>query len=292
MIYRKIYLLVFLLVLSQYSVKANTGTISYCSDDSIEIVNLLNQGLQQPKNENLILFYARYFINRPYGGGILDKNKDEHLTIYLKKLDCLTFVETTMALYLTTKQKRKDFKSFCQNLQNIRYKNGEICNYTSRLHYFSTWIANGERNKYIKEVIPEKCGSSIFAKRKKHINFMSQHRLQYPALINHPEYIKSVVNDENILSDKIVYYIPRDKVGYTIDKLGEIIKDGDILAMVTGRKGLDVSHLGFAVWGKDKKLHLLNASSLHKKVVLERRPLDAYMKTQRLQEGIRVIRIK
>ncbi len=121
---------------------------------------------------------------------------------------------------------------------------------------------------------------------------MSQHRSQYPALINHPEYIKSVVNDENILSDKIVYYIPRDKVGYTIDKLGEIIKDGDILAMVTGRKGLDVSHLGFAVWGKDKKLHLLNASSLHKKVVLERRPLDAYMKTQRLQEGIRVIRIK
>ena len=40
------------------------------------------------------------------------------------------------------------------------------------------------------------------------------------------------------------------------------IHDGDLIAIVTTKKGIDYSHLGFAVWGKDGKLHLLNASSI------------------------------
>ena len=60
----------------------------------------------------------------------------------------------------------------------------------------------------------------------------------------------------------------------------------------TSKAGLDVSHVGFAVWGKDGRLHLLNASSIHKKVILEPMTLYQYMQKHPSQTGIRVIRLQ
>ena len=70
------------------------------------------------------------------------------------------------------------------------------------------------------------------------------------------------------------------------------IRDGDIIAITTSKAGLDVSHVGFAVWGKDGRLHLLNASSIHKKVILEPMTLYQYMQKHPSQTGIRVIRLR
>jgi hypothetical protein len=70
-----------------------------------------------------------------------------------------------------------------------------------------------------------------------------------------------------------------------------VVKDGDILAITCNKKGLDIAHLGFAVWRKDG-LHLLNASMLHKKVVEESMTLWQYMQKHKTFTGIRVIRIK
>ena len=68
------------------------------------------------------------------------------------------------------------------------------------------------------------------------------------------------------------------------------VQDGDILALVTNKSGLDVSHVGFAEWGKDGKLYLLDASSIHKKVVLESITLYQYAQQHPSMLGIRVIR--
>ena len=59
---------------------------------------------------------------------------------------------------------------------------------------------------------------------------------------------------------------------------------------MTRKKGLDTSHLGFAVW-KEGRLHLLNASSIHKKVVLEPMTLRQYMQKHPSQLGVRVVRV-
>jgi hypothetical protein len=68
------------------------------------------------------------------------------------------------------------------------------------------------------------------------------------------------------------------------------VHDGDILAITCSKPGLEIAHLGFAVWRKDG-LHLLNASQLHKKVVEEPMTLYRYLKKHRSHTGIRVIRI-
>ena len=67
------------------------------------------------------------------------------------------------------------------------------------------------------------------------------------------------------------------------------MKDGDILAITCNKPGLDIAHLGFAVWRRDG-LHLLNASMLHKKVVEEPLTLYQYMLKHKTFTGIRVVK--
>ena len=70
------------------------------------------------------------------------------------------------------------------------------------------------------------------------------------------------------------------------------IHDGDLVAIVTRKDGLDYSHLGFAVWGKDGRLHLLNASSIHHKVVEEPKTLRQYLREHPSSIGIRLFRLQ
>lgn len=68
------------------------------------------------------------------------------------------------------------------------------------------------------------------------------------------------------------------------------IHDGDILALVTSKEGLDVSHLGFAVW-RNNRLYLLNASGLYRKVLINKETLQQYNTRIKSNIGTRVIRI-
>lgn len=60
--------------------------------------------------------------------------------------------------------------------------------------------------------------------------------------------------------------------------------------MITNKKGLDTTHIGIASWHQDG-LHMLNASSIHKKVIDEPMLLRTYMMKHPSQIGIRVCRV-
>ena len=79
-----------------------------------------------------------------------------------------------------------------------------------------------------------------------------------------PELVKEMASHEKNWQGTIVSYIPKEKLDLPSDELK--IKDGDVLALVTNIKGLDIVHVGFAFW-KEGKLHLLHASSSAKKVI-------------------------
>ena len=74
------------------------------------------------------------------------------------------------------------------------------------------------------------------------------------------------------------------------EALRKAVSDGDIIAITCNKPGLDIAHLGFAVWQKDG-LHLLNASQIHKKVVQEPMTLYQYLQKHPSHTGIRIIRI-
>ena len=69
------------------------------------------------------------------------------------------------------------------------------------------------------------------------------------------------------------------------------IKNGDILAITTNIKGLDVVHVGFAFW-KGEELHMLHASSVANKVIEDSLSLYEYSKNKKAHPGVRAIRFK
>jgi hypothetical protein len=118
---------------------------------------------------------------------------------------------------------------------------------------------------------------------------MSAHPNSYKALREHPEFVDAIREMERQVSGGTFRYIPKQAVkNHTL--LRRVINDGDIIAITCKKAGLDIAHLGFAVW-KDGRLHLLNASMLHKKVVEEPLTLYQYLQKNSTHNGIRIIRI-
>jgi hypothetical protein len=119
---------------------------------------------------------------------------------------------------------------------------------------------------------------------------MSQHPEYYKALKANPALVPVIRQQEQTLTGKTFRYIPKQEVKNT-KLMRQTVKDGDIIAITCNKKGLEIAHLGFAVWRKDG-LHLLNASQLHHKVVTEPMTLRQYLQKHKTHTGIRIIRIK
>jgi len=266
--------------------------VAYEAGDSLRVEELLRQAALQPRGTNMVLFFARQFVGTPYVGGTLEGRDPEQLVVNLRQLDCTTLVETVTALTLAFRHGQTRFADFVEWLRRLRYRDGVVDGYPSRLHYFSSWIRQAVRNGYVDEVTDMQAVrmSPFAAQRRQDIHFMSRNARLYAALAAHPEFVDAIRSAEKELTGAWVCYLPTGALGDN-EVLRSMIHDGDILALVTKKDGLDVSHLGFAVWQTDG-LHLLNASSLHHKVVLEPRTLQAYQRTQPSQLGCRVIRIK
>lgn len=187
---------------------------------------------------DLISFYADKQIGIPYKAGLLDKSPKEKLVSTLNGSDCVIFVETTLALTMTTMKGDSTFQKFRRNLQFIRYRNGILDGYYSRLHYFSDWLLNNQKKGDLYIVSQRWKGIRPIGK----INFMSRHLKDYPKLAASDSLLKLIKHREAVLSRDHLKYLPKKYLPYYI----EHIKTGDIIAFVTTVPGLDVSHTAIA----------------------------------------------
>lgn len=256
----------------------------YTAADSAKVVELLKATV----TGNDVLFYARQFKGIPYAASTLERNDPEQLVVNLTGLDCTTLVETSLALARTHRQGGKTFEAFCHNLETLRYRGGMMDGYLSRLHYFSWWWHDNANRGNIGEVI---LPTSLTAPVNVDNHYMSQHPDKYKFLRLHPEWVDSIKAMEQAANGIDGRYLPQDNVKLTRAKL-KAIEDGDLVAIVTRKDGIDYSHLGLAVWGKDGQLHLLNASSIHKKVVEEPKTLFRYLQEHPSSIGIRLWRLQ
>ena len=266
----------------------NAGNIIYTSNDSIRAEKIMREAASQPAGTNTIVYIGRKLLGVPYVAQTLEKGKTESLVINTTQLDCTTFVENVLAMYLCVKDKKTRFAAFCNNIRQIRYAAGKV-DYPSRLHYFSTWIEDNSAKGLVKEVSAP--NPPFTATQTIKANFMSTHSDRYPMLKGNAAYLKEIVKAEKAVSGKTVRYIPTSMLNKS-KLLRKAVKDGDILALVTKKAGLEISHVGYAVWHKDGKLHLMNASSLEHKVIDDKVSLYDYMKKHPSNLGIRVVRVK
>lgn len=258
----------------------------YTRQDSIVATRIMHDVSTKQHLSDTIIYIARQLKGIPYVAKTLEVNKQERLIVNLRQLDCTTFVENVLAIYLCCKDKKTRFEDFCENLRHIRYDSGRV-EYGSRLHYFSWWIESNTDANIVREITFD---SAPFTKTQTlDIHFMSKNSHLYPMLVGKQKLIEEITAVEKRLSGTVVRYIPKDSIDNSA-LLRSTIHDGDILAIVTNKAGLDISHIGFAVW-KEDGLHLLNASQIRKKVVEEPQTLHDYMTKRTSQIGIRVVRV-
>lgn len=271
--------------LEEPSILAN---VVYEKADSINIEQLLQEAKTLKADDNRMIFFGQKFIGTPYVAHTLEIGDREQLVVNTRQLDCTTFVETCAALTLTDARDARTFEDYCKMLMQLRYRQG-ICNgYSSRLHYFSQWISDNQEMGYVEEITHE--GEPFTAVQKIDIHYMSAHPDAYSKLKGNREDVEIIRLQEQELRDSEVRYIPKGKLNGNADTLKDI-QNGDIIALVTNKDGLDVSHLGMACW-KNGKLHLLNASQIHKAVWTDPSTLYAYLAGKKANTGIRIVRVK
>ena len=216
----------------------------------------------------------------PYVAGSLEVSGKERLVWYNDRFDCVTFVEYVLALSIHHTSTNKSECSFEDILQQIRYRNGIIDGYGSRLHYFSEWILQNEMNGVVSNVT-DKVSKIKYTKK---INFMTSYSNKYPGLSLKSELIKVKQAEERI---NLFHwnYIPK----IMVNDISDQIKSGDIIAITTDQKDLDISHIGFAL-RIGNQVHLLHASETEGKVVISKKSLSEYLMGNSRQTGIMLIR--
>lgn len=233
-----------------------------------------------PVNERIPVV-ARYFLDTPYKSNTLNVTKEELPVINLRELDCVTFVENVLALSFLNEYNDQSITQFVENIVKLRYRNGQIEDYASRLHYSSDWLYEMQRQHFLTD-ITQFAGGIDF---QPDLYFMSKNYDRYPPLKQDKKLLTKIKTIETAINQRTYYYIPKNKVNEACSK----IKDGDVILITTNIKGLDTSHLGFAL-KQDGATYLLHASSQGKKVIISRKPLQEYMEGISSQSGIMVAR--
>lgn len=273
--------------------KAQSTIPQYIPEDSIRVMNLLQSAEKDVAKDStagqtmLRIGRAIEKMNIPYVAHTLEPNDQERLIINLRELDCTTFVESAMALTLCVRSGRTTFDDYCRILQKIRYWQGRAPQYIRRLHYFTSWIEDNTTMDLVREL--QTPNPPFTAVQTVQAHYMTQHVDKYRMLTVNPQDVPMIREMEKRIEGKKYRYIPKQQL-YNNRQLRNTIHDGDIIVIITNIKGLDTQHIGIAAWHADG-LHLLNASSIHHRVIEEPMTLRQYLYKHPTMPGIRVVRI-
>lgn len=223
---------------------------------------------------------AKFFLGVPYVGKTLEY-EPERLIVNLREMDCMTFVENVLALAEASASGTPSWQAYLEKLQQIRYRDGKIEDYTSRLHYTSDWIYENEKKGLIADITKEIGGVPLAMD----VSFVSTHPESYMQLQSHPEYIAVMAKKEKEINSRQYYYIPKEE----IDKREAQIRTGDIVCFVTSIKGLDISHVGI-IHKEGDKMTFIHASSGKKRVIINEESLQDYVLGIKKSKGIMVLR--
>jgi len=277
----KIFITVFFILFLTETLKSQN---SFSQEDSIVFNDYTGKYHSHQKNELTDLFVetAKYFLGKPYVPFTLERNRDENVVINLSEFDCTTFVESCLSLAIMIKSGDISSDNYMQILKKIRYRNGIIEDYSSRLHYVSDWIYEMTKIGLL-ENISENFGGEF---ENKTINFMSEHPKSYKQLSDKDILRKITITEKNTNKRGGYYIIKKDK----IKNISSSIRNGDIIAFATTISGLDFSHIGIAYYDNGR-LTFIHASSSSKKIVVDKKSLSDYCAGLSTCDGITVLRL-
>ena len=228
---------------------------------------------------------SKEFVGTPYKHSPLDSMPDKFV-IDVCGMDCVTLVETSLALASASMKRNVLWTDFPAELENLRYRGGNSSGYASRLHYFCDWIADNVYRGNIIE-ITQMLDHEYF--QTKTLDYMTKHVGQYSALKDSATFEKI----RNLEAGFCNYKIPYIKKESLLKKnVRSMLASGDIIVFLTKEPGLDCSHVGI-IEMRGNDIYLIHASSAKGKVTAEKKPLQTMLRDEyRHCPGIRILRIR
>jgi cell wall-associated NlpC family hydrolase len=244
---------------------------------------LFAQKMELPVHRDVgtqVLRMGESFLGLPYVAATLEGNPTERLVCKFDGLDCTTLVESSMSLAIA-RLENPTYEGYKSELTKLRYRDGVIDGYASRLHYVLDWLYENEKRGRFND-ITERVGGVPYVKE---INFMSNHASLYPSL-GTPEVWEKVREQETRINGRPHSYIPKTD----IQKSEPLLHDGDIVAFTSSVDGLDVNHMGI-ITKIGNRAYLIHASLAQKKVILSNLPLAEYVASVPKHTGMIVARL-
>jgi hypothetical protein len=230
---------------------------------------------------DLVVRVGRPFVGEPYTPQTLELPGPERVVVNLREFDCVTYVESVLALARLIRERRSSFAEYTEELRRLRYRDGVLDGYPSRLHYFSEWIADNESLGLVRDITRELGGRQVAEP----VNFMSRNAEAYPKLVEEPAFVADIRRAEERLSGLTRYAIPQREIAAVADR----IRNGDVIATTSTVRGLDIAHTGFAIW-IDGRLHLMHAPLVGRSLEISERPLAERILRIDGQDGLMVAR--
>ncbi|NUN08914.1 MAG: DUF1460 domain-containing protein [Ignavibacteriaceae bacterium] len=259
-------------IYTQKDIEVCNSKLTFAADKNLK---------DQPLGD-VIARIGKSFLGVDYEAHTLEKAGEEQLVVYLQGLDCTTFLENALVLARCVKQDKTSFEEYMGELQKIRYRDGVIDGYPSRLHYFSDWIHNNVKKGIVKDVTRELGGQKI----RFSTGFMSDKPELYAKLKENPGFVPVIRKQEEEINKRDYYYLPNKSVESAYDG----IRNGDLIAITTNLKGLDIGHVGIAVKEADGQVYFMHAPLVGAKVEITKDPLHIYLTKVKKHTGVIVLR--
>ncbi|MGI9078570.1 MAG: N-acetylmuramoyl-L-alanine amidase-like domain-containing protein [Gemmatimonadaceae bacterium] len=208
--------------------------------------------------------------------------RTEPLTLSLTRFDCVTLVESCLAVArVAAAEGAPSWERFAREVERMRYRGGERREFTSRLHYFSEWIADGEKRGLLRDLGSE-LGGVLDARP---LRFMTEYRKSYLALADDAVF-REIGAMQRRLDGHPRIVVPTERIAGVADS----IETGDVLAFATGIPGLDVTHAALAYRDAKGNLRVLHAPLSGGVVEVTRSTLPEYVAAIQRSTGILVAR--
>jgi Protein of unknown function (DUF1460) len=264
---------------------ASQPVIDYTAQDSLLALQKMALTNAEQRRTGRVLAVAKSCLGTPYEGGVLDRPLTERLVVNLRGLDCWTFVEAALALALTAEDTLAvpGFERFCAELRQLRYHNGRVNGYGSRIHYFSGWVLQAQQRGVLRDITAELPGSTPCQKS---IRYITEHLTSYPRA-EADSTQRALRAGQALIDAQTWHFIPKQKVA----AVEALLQEGDIVQCTSIDPHLDVEHQGFAV-RRNGRMHLLHASSVGRhQVLISDLPISGYLARVPRMSGIMVARI-
>ena len=275
------------LIAAPFTLNAQSVKEGNMSEETVAKYSKISKELLANKDKSvpeLMIIAAKMMLGTEYVAGSLEQ-VPEKLKVSLVETDCILFVESCLAMALNAKKGLDNPDSLCATVQSLRYRNGKVDGYASRLHYTSEWIRQGEERGIFTEITDVLSADNLSGQR---FSYMSEHSGAYKQLKDNPDEVERIAKMENWLNSFSDYYVI-PKAG--VNKMEHLLKDGDILGFNSTVKGLDIAHVALVYHKENGQVGFIHASQVDGKVVIDEKSIHDYVNSRKSNNGIRIIRV-